>query len=72
MSLREQPLIVMDRTVIDDAYLGLGATQTALDYMLKLKNYCRKFRGDFVLLWHNQRFVNRKEREIYRVLIGAR
>lgn len=71
MSLRERPLIVMDRTVIDDAYLGLGATQTALDYMLTLKNYCRKFRGDFVLLWHNQRFVDRKEREIYRALIGA-
>ena len=71
MSLRERPLIVMDRTVVDDAYQGLGATQTALDYMLTLKNYCQKFRGDFVLLWHNQRFVDRKEREIYQILTGA-
>lgn len=72
MGLRERPLIVMDRTVVDDDYQGFGATQTALDYMLKLKNYCRKFRGDFVLLWHNQRFVVRKEREIYQLLIGAK
>lgn len=71
MSLRERPLIAMERTVIDDAYQGLGTTPAALDYMQKLKYNCRKFRGDFVLLWHNQRFVDHKEREIYRALIGT-
>jgi hypothetical protein len=70
MNLRERPLIVMDRTVIDDDYQGFGATQSALDYILELKHHCRKFHGDFVLLWHNQRFVDREEREIYRNLIG--
>jgi hypothetical protein len=71
MNLRERPLVVMDRTVIDDPYQSLGATQTALDYMLTLKYNCQKFRGDFVLLWHNQRFIDQNEREIYRNLIGA-
>lgn len=71
MRLRERPLVVMDRTVIDDAYMGFGATQRALDYILRLRNHCQKYHGDFVFLWHNQRFVDRKEREIYRTLIGA-
>ena len=60
----------MDTTVLDNVYQGLGATEAALDYMLMLKNYCQKFRGNFVLLWHNQRLVDHKEREIYRALIG--
>lgn len=70
MSLLERPLIVMDRTVIDKPYMGFGRTNNALDYMIRLKNICQIYKGDFVFLWHNQRFVNSKEREMYKALLN--
>jgi hypothetical protein len=71
LPLKERPLIVMDRTVIDKPYMNLGSTPDALNFMMDLKKQCMQYDGDFVVLWHNQRFVDRKEREIYRALIGA-
>jgi hypothetical protein len=71
LPLKERPLIVMDRTVIDKPYMNLGSTPDALNFMMDLKKQCLQYDGDFVVLWHNQRFVDRKEREIYRALIGA-
>jgi hypothetical protein len=70
LNLRERPLIAMDTSVIDDNYMGMGLTEVAVDYLLELKRRCRYYKGDFVLLWHNQRFVDPREKEIYRTVIG--
>ena len=69
MSLFERPLIVMERTVIDERYMGFGRTKKAINYMIRLKKICQTCQGDFVFLWHNQRFVNSKEREMYKTLL---
>jgi len=69
-SLTERPLIFMDRTVVDEPYMGLGRTDNALNYMIRLKKICQTYNGDFVFLWHNQRFVNSKEREMYKALLN--
>lgn len=71
LPLKERPLIIMDRTVIDKLYMNLGSTPDALNFMMDMKKQCMQYGGDFVVLWHNQRFVDRKEREIYRALIGV-
>jgi len=70
LNLRERPLIAMDTSIIDDNYMGMGPTEVAVDYLLELKRRCRYYNGDFVLLWHNQRFVDPREKEIYRTVIG--
>ncbi|XLX42196.1 polysaccharide deacetylase family protein [Ectopseudomonas mendocina] len=58
LSIRIRPLIAMECTVIDSAYLGLGNTQTAEEKFLQLKSTCRKFGGCFTTLWHNSYFAN--------------
>ena len=70
LPLRERPLIAMDTTVIDSHYMGLGASEEALNYLLDLKQRCRNYDGDFVILWHNQRFVDPKEKEIFQKIIS--
>lgn len=53
LRLRERPTIVMENTVISDRYMGLGTGEAAAAFIGTLKERCRLFDGDFVLLWHN-------------------
>ena len=71
LHLKEQPLIVMECTVLDDRYMNLGTEDTlALECILNLKNCCKIFQGNFTLLWHNNRFTDPREVEIYKQLVN--
>ena len=67
----ERPLIMMERSVIDDDYLGMGMNQISLDYMLSLKERCKIFNGDFIFLWHNNNLTSDIEKELYRALLNG-
>ena len=66
MDLYEQPLIVMECSVISGKYMGLSASKKAQDNMIKLKDICKKVGGEFTLLWHNTSLFTVCEKEIYR------
>ena len=70
LSVLERPLIVMECSVIDDRYMGMGRTDRALEYMLNLKEKCKFYQGDFTILWHNQRFKIHEEIDYYKELIS--
>lgn len=62
LKLREHPLIAMEVTLT--GYMGLtweGAAQA----ILKLSDVCRRFDGEFTLLWHNNLLVSAIERRTY-------
>jgi len=69
LNLRQRPLIAMECTVIDDRYMGMGVTAKAHDYFERLKNECRKYRGDFTLLWHNTELLTEEQRDLYASLL---
>jgi hypothetical protein len=69
LDIRERPLIVMECTVIDERYMYLGATEKAMAYMEMLKERCRLFDGEFVVLWHNTRFLDKTEVDMYSRLL---
>jgi len=69
LRLKQRPLIVMEESVIDDCYLGMGYADEALDLMRTLKKRALQFGGDFTLLWHNSHFMAAKDREFYEALI---
>jgi hypothetical protein len=69
LTIIERPLVVMEGTVIGQQYMNKGSTVGALDYMRRLKDRCRMFNGEFVLLWHNSRFVDYFEEEMYNILV---
>ena len=69
LTLRERPLVAMDRTVLD--YQGLRE-ERALEELLELRRRCRLFDGDFTLLWHNSVLQTRRERRLYTDVLAAR
>jgi hypothetical protein len=66
----ERPLVVMDCSVMDDQYMGLGVGEVALESMVRLAGACRRVSGDFTLLWHNSRLVLPSERRLFERLLA--
>ena len=71
LNLRERPLLIMECTVIDERYMNLGTGEKAFSLMKSIKDICRKFNGDFTILWHNTRFVDQQEQQLYRKVLAA-
>ncbi|WP_295578726.1 hypothetical protein [uncultured Lamprocystis sp.] len=67
---RECPLILMECSVIAERYLSLGYSEAALAMMLGYRDTCRRFGGDFTLLWHNSHLGNAADRRFYQTLIA--
>lgn len=65
LSLRIRPLIVMECSVFDDAYAGLGVTEEALVLINTLKQRCIDAGGVFALLWHNSYLRSHELENIY-------
>jgi hypothetical protein len=61
LRLRERPLIVMECSVIAERSLGLGYSDEALALMQRYRDTCRRFSGDFTLLWHNSHLESESE-----------
>ena len=71
LKLRERPLIVMECTILDQNYMNLSIDDDAtLARMAKYKQTCRIFQGDFRLLWHNSRLIDRRGIDVYKQLIA--
>ena len=70
LKLIEKPLIVMEQSVLSKRYQGMR-NESALEVMLKFKGLCKKFNGEYTLLWHNSSLNKESEREIYKELISS-
>jgi hypothetical protein len=68
IQLRERPLIAMDVTLLN--HMGYSA-EIAQRVIVELHTACRRFDGDFTLLWHNNYLVSRRERALYSAVLDA-
>lgn len=66
LPLRERPLIVMEASLFDS--MGLSEAR-ALERIAGLVQACRRYRGDFVLLWHNSRLASSREKRFYQEVL---
>jgi Family of unknown function (DUF7033) len=71
LPIKERPLIVMERTVIDKDYMGLESYDKVFEYVHGLKRCCRLFNGNFTILWHNNRLVEYREIDLYESILKA-
>jgi hypothetical protein len=68
--IRERPLIVMDATINQPVYLGLEPTsEEALQTVLDLREQCRRFAGEFVVLWHHNVLAQPEQFRLYAAAI---
>jgi hypothetical protein len=58
----------MDVTLL--TYMKLGFEQ-ALVEASKVKAACRRMKGNFVLLWHNDLLYDKPLRELYRAILDC-
>lgn len=65
LKIKQRPLVVMECSVVDTPYLGLGYSEEAMDLMLMLKSRAMKYSGDFRLLWHNSHFMNKEDKQFF-------
>jgi len=68
LNLTEYPLVVMECSVLDERYMNMKLDD-AFSYIMKLKAACRRFSGCFSVLWHNSRFVQSTEVELYKRIL---
>lgn len=71
LKLKERPLIAMESSVISKRYMGLGYSDEALKVFISHKNICRKYKGDFVFLWHNSHFHYKSDESLYLSILEA-
>ncbi|MCT7405743.1 polysaccharide deacetylase family protein [Aliarcobacter cryaerophilus] len=69
LSIKQRPLIVMECTIIDDMYMGLGYSEEALQVMKELKQKCFKYNGNFSLLWHNSHFCSKDDKKMFEEIV---
>lgn len=62
LALRERPLIVMEVALFDRLKLS---EPRALERIAGLVQACKRYRGDFVCLWHNSQLASRREQRFY-------
>lgn len=67
MRLRQRPLLSMEPTRYRLAQRSNGAVEILTQY----RELCRRYRGDFTLLWHNSNLDRAHERGIYRDVLAA-
>ncbi len=70
MKIKQRPLIIMEGSIISNEYMGFGYSDKTINSMIKLKDECKKFAGQFTLLWHNSEFINPLSKDYYLELIA--
>lgn len=64
LTLIVRPLVFMDCSVFGSSYMGLNA-EAGINYVSKLIYSCKKYHGEFVMLWHNSYFHFPEAKETY-------
>lgn len=71
LDIKQRPLIVMECSIIDKLYMGLGYGEEALQTMKDLKQKCFKYNGNFSLLWHNSHFKTKEDKKMFEDVVNA-
>jgi hypothetical protein len=69
LKIRVRPLIVMESTLIDKTYCGLGVGRDATEMALNIKRKCSNVKGVFTLLWHNSSYTSDNHKKMYLTIL---
>lgn len=65
LDLKQIPLIVMECSIVEEKYEGLGYSMEAEERFLLFKCLVKKYDGNFTLLWHNSNFPSEESKAMY-------
>jgi peptidoglycan/xylan/chitin deacetylase (PgdA/CDA1 family) len=70
LPITERPLLVMDQTLLNNKYMNLSIEE-AYDVCMKIAKVCKKYQGNFTMLWHNSHLVYEKEKRLYEKILTS-
>lgn len=70
LNLIERPLIVMEGTLLNPRYMNVG-TEEAIGWIERLASICRRYNGNFTLLWHNSMLTTPELKWLFRDAIAS-
>ena len=65
LCLKECPLVAMECSVTDSCYMGLGWGTKALKLFKTLKDVCCYYKGNFIILFHNNSLITDEQKKLY-------
>lgn len=71
LKLVENPLIVMEWSVMGASYMNIRDENEVYAVMEKMVKICARYGGCFTLLWHNHLLAESKHRDIFERLLGC-
>jgi hypothetical protein len=71
LKIKERPLIVMECSVTEKRYLGLGISPDAFNVFKGLKDECKFYDGNYTVLWHNDLLENEEKKDFYISVINS-
>lgn len=71
LKLRERPLVAMDVTFLSPLYRADRSPQGILEEIGMLASTCRRYQGEFTLLWHNNGIGRAGAADMFRRALGA-
>ncbi len=70
LGLRERPLVVMEGTMFNRAYMGISDSR-AIELVSLLAETCKQFDGTMSLLWHNTSLLSDRDRRLYKTIVDS-
>jgi len=71
LKLIERPLIFMEVSILDEKYMNMGTGDLAYEKIESLINLCKKYSGDFTLLWHNSQLFRDDDILLYKRILKS-
>lgn len=71
LKVRERPLVLMDKALLQHRDIDDQACRSREEIARELKEECRRYGGDFTVLWHNSQLENEEARELYRHILNC-
>jgi len=66
LRLRERPLVAMESSLLTYMKYSIADTELKVNELIDI---CRRYRGDFTLLWHNHMLAARATQDAYRRIV---
>ena len=70
LNIKQQPLIIMDNSILSETYMGVTENENVLGLIKDLKKSVDYYGGTLSILWHNDSLRSSKEKYLYKQILS--
>jgi len=69
LKIKEVPLTAMEASIFEQRYMGMRMDDEGVGILESIKSHCKRYSGDFTILWHNNQLLGVNARGVYQTVI---